>query len=123
MSNTSALLADKKRVHAELVRLAQAGELTHYGVLGASIGKPARWPLWKTVLDEISREQTQKGQPDITFLVLNASTGWPGQIGFIPTGGRPTQAQKDHAQRELGRVFQQYCPGKPTPQLPQRKRQ
>ena len=113
---------DKSRIRSELMKLALAGELTYYGVLGASIGKPARWPLWKTVLDEISREQTQKGQPDITFLVLNASTGWPGQIGFIPTGGRPTQAQKDHAQKELDRVFQQYCPGKPTPQLPQRKR-
>jgi hypothetical protein len=112
---------DKARIRAELMRLAQAGELTYYGVLGVSVGKPARWTLWKTVLDEISLE-TPRTDPDITFLVLNASSGWPGQIGFSPTGGQPTQEQKEHAQKELDRVFRRYCPNKPTPVLPQRKR-
>jgi hypothetical protein len=112
---------DKSRIRSELMTLARAGELTYYGVLGASVGKPARWTLWKTVLDEVSLE-TPKTDPDITFLVLNASTGWPGQIGFSPTDGKPTPAQMAHAQKELDRVFRRYCPGKQTPVLPQRKR-
>jgi hypothetical protein len=116
-------MTDKERIRSELMRLGHAGELTYYGVLGASVGKHARWPLWKTVLDEISREETdKKKEPDITFLVLNASTGWPGQIGFEATDGNPTPAQKQHAQKELDRVFRRYCPGKHTPILPQRKR-
>ena len=63
---------DKSRIRAELMTLAQAGELTYYGVLGASVAKPARWPLWKAVLDEISLE-TPKTDPDITFLVTAAA--------------------------------------------------
>src|ERR1700758_5138829 len=108
------MMTDKGRIRSELKKLAHAGELTYYGVPGASVGKPARWPLWKQVLDEISLE-TPKEDPDITFLVLNASTGWPGQIGFSPTDAKPTPAQKAHAQTELDRVFRRYCPGKPTP--------
>jgi hypothetical protein len=121
MSATLNYAADKARIRSELMKLAHAGKLTYYGVLGASVGKPARWTLWKTVLDEISLE-TPKPDPDITFLVLNAKTGWPGQIGFSPTGGKPTPAQKAQAQNELDRIFQRYCPGKPTPILPQPKR-
>jgi hypothetical protein len=121
MSATVNYAGDKSRIRAELVKLAHAGELTYYGVLGKSVRKPARWPFWKTVLDEISLE-TPKTDPDITFLVLNASTGWPGQIGFIATEGKPTRKQKTDAQNELDRIFRRYCPGKPTPILPRRKR-
>ena len=121
MSAQANYAGDKARIRTELLRLARAGELTYYGVLGASVGKPARWTLWKTVLDEISRE-IPTADADITFLILNATSGWPGQIGFVPTGGHPTPEQKAKAQRELERVFRQYCPGKPIPMLPQRKR-
>lgn len=118
MRSSSDYQADKERVRAELKRLAHAGKLTYYGVLGNAVGKHARWPLWKNILDEISREE----KPDITFLVLNAATGWPSQIGYENTGGKPTLAQKQHAQAQLDAVFRYYCPGKPTPRLPQRKR-
>jgi hypothetical protein len=50
--------------------------------------------------------------------VLNATTGWPGQINYMATEGKPTDEQKRFAQDELAKVFAVYCPGKPIPQLP-----
>ncbi len=113
---------DKKHIRAELEKLAKAGELTYYGVLGAAVGKHARWPLWKQVLDEIAREETRQGRPDITFIILSAKTGWPSQIGFKGVRNKPTEAQMQTAQTELDKVFRHYCPGKPTPTLPKPKR-
>jgi hypothetical protein len=59
-------LADENRVHAELMRLARAGQITYYSALGAAVGKPARWPLWTLVLERISDDELAKGNPDIT---------------------------------------------------------
>lgn len=100
-------------VRTQLEKLARAGRVTYYKDLGATIGKPARWTLWKDVLDEISY-----AKPDITIIVLQASSGWPGQIDYSATNGKPTQAQKTFAQEELAKVFSTYCPGRPVPQLP-----
>ena len=99
-------------VRSELEKLARAGRVT-YKDLGAVIGKPPRWTLWKDVLDEISFTK-----PDITIIVLQAGSGWPGQIDCSATNGKPTPAQKTFAQEELAKVFNSYCPGKPVPQLP-----
>jgi hypothetical protein len=98
-------------VRAELEKLARAGRVTYYKDLGATIGKPPRWTLWKAVLDEISYTK-----PDLTIIVLHS--GWPGQIDYSATDGKPTPAQKKFAQAELTKVFNAYCPGKPVPQLP-----
>jgi hypothetical protein len=98
--------SDKPIIRSKLLDLARAGEVTYYGVLGAPMQRQARWPGWKIILDEISREETAKGEPDVTYLVLNASNGWPGQIGFSPTDGKPTDKQKTQAQSEIARVFQ-----------------
>lgn len=100
-------------VRKELEKLARAGHVTYYKDLGATIGKPPRWTLWKDVLDEISYTK-----PDISIIVLQASSGWPGQIDYSATNGKPTPAQKTYAQEELAKVFKAYCPGKPVPQLP-----
>jgi hypothetical protein len=100
-------------VRAELEKLARAGRVTYYKDLGAVMGKPPRWTLWKGVLDAISYTK-----PDISIIVLQASSGWPGQIDYSATNGRPTPAQKKFAQEELAKVFDAYCPGKPVPQLP-----
>ena len=100
-------------VRVELEKLARAGRVTYYKDLGATIGKPARWTLWKEVLDEISYTK-----PDITIIVLQARSGWPGQIDHSATDGKPTPAQKQFAQAELSKVFKAYCPAKPVPQLP-----
>jgi hypothetical protein len=99
MPNGSTLLADKKRVHAELMRLAHAGQITYYGALGAAVGKHAQWPLWTQVLDGISDDELAKGNPDITDLVLSAKTGWPSRISRQFTNGEPTPQQKQKRPR------------------------
>ena len=122
MPNSSTFLADKKCVHAALMRLACAGQITYYGVLGTAVRKHARWPLWTRVLDEISDDELAKRNPDITDLVLSAKTGWPSRISRKFTHGKPTPQQKQKAQSGLDAVFSHYCPGKPAPKLPKRKR-
>jgi hypothetical protein len=57
-------------VRVELMKLIRAGQITYYGELGRIIGKPARWPHWKKVLDEISFTK-----PDISIIVLLAGSG------------------------------------------------
>jgi hypothetical protein len=90
-------LADENRVHAELMRLARAGQITYYSALGAAVGKPARWSLWTLVLERISDDELAKGNPDITNLVLSAKTGWPSRIQF--TNGKLTPSKnKRHNQ-------------------------
>jgi len=122
MLNRSTLLADKKSVHAELMRLARAGEITYYGDLGAAVGRHKQWPKWTDVLDGISDDELGKDNSDITDLVLNATTGWPSRISRQFTNGKLTDQQKENAQRGLDKVFSQYCPGKQAPILPQRER-
>ena len=114
MSSTSTYV---QPVRVELERLLQRGKVTYYKDLGAVIGKPPRWTLWKSVLDEISYTK-----PDITIIVLNARSGWPGQIDYSATNGKPTDAQKKFAQDELDKVFATYCPGKTAPRLPQKRK-
>ncbi len=102
----------------ELKKLAAAGRVTYYKEIGSKVGRHERWPKWKDVLDTIAKDS-----PDISVLVLNAGSGWPGQIGGKPViDGKPTDKQKEYAQAELDRVFKQYAQGKPTPTLPLRKR-
>jgi ABC-type Zn uptake system ZnuABC Zn-binding protein ZnuA len=110
MSNASQYVP---AIRNELEKLARAGQVTYYKDLGAIVGKPPRWTLWKEVLDEISYTK-----PDVTIIVLQANSGWPGQIDYSATNGKPTPAQKKFAQDELEKVFKAYCPGKPGPQLP-----
>jgi hypothetical protein len=100
-------------IRAELEKLVCAGRITSYRDLGAVIGKPARWTLWNEVLDTISFNR-----PDITIVVLNAKTGWPGQIDYKATDGKPSITQQQFAQGELAEVFARYCPGKSVPKLP-----
>jgi len=82
-----------KPVRAKLQKLARAGKLAYYKDLGHEFNKPARWSEWKKILDEMSLTR-----PDISILVLNATSGWQGQIDYKATNGRPTEAQKKFAQ-------------------------
>jgi hypothetical protein len=102
-------------------RFARAGQITYYGALGAAVGKHARWPLWTQILDGISDDEQAKGNPDITDLVLSAKTGWPSRISRQFTDGKPTDEQKQKAQRGLDEVFRHYCAGKQAPKLPRPK--
>ncbi|RWQ12712.1 hypothetical protein [Mesorhizobium sp.] len=77
-----------------------------YSELGATLGIPAQGP-WKPILDEISREETAAGRPDITYLVVSKTTNLPGQIGF--TAAKPPSAdQTKRALETIEAVFEHY---------------
>jgi hypothetical protein len=98
----------KDEIRAELLRLACEGKTIFYADLGLKLGIPARGP-WKPVLDESSREETARGLPDITFLVINKVTGLPGQIDFKPAKP-PTLGQREMANEMIRQVFAHYRP-------------
>ena len=103
-------------VRNELRKLIAAGKVTYYKDLGDKFNKPARWPGWKAILDEIARDK-----PDMSIIVLRTE-GWQGQVGGEATDGRPTEKQKQYAQAELTRVFTAYSGGKAVPKLPIKRR-
>lgn len=96
----------KEAIRAHLQRCAEAGETIFYAKLGEALGIPVRGP-WKPVLDEISREETSSGRPDLTYLVINKQTGLPGQIGFEPAKP-PTPEQREQAHKAIHEVFAHY---------------
>ena len=96
-------LGRKAAILTVLLRRAQQGSTIFYGELGKEVGIPARGP-WKAILDEIAREETAAGRPDITFLVINRQTGLPGQIGFKPAKP-PTSEQRRTADDVIQKVF------------------
>ena len=59
------------------------------------------------MLDDIAREETAAGRPDITFLVINKQTGFPGEIGFRPAKP-PTREQRKPADDVIEKVFAHY---------------
>src|SRR5271170_405232 len=52
----------KGAIIAVLSQCARQGRTIFYGELGPQVEVPARGP-WKSVLDEIAREETAKGRP------------------------------------------------------------
>jgi hypothetical protein len=97
----------KAEIVAALLRCAQQGRTIFYGDLGEQVGIPARGP-WKAILDEIAREETAAGRPDISFLVISRQTGLPGQIGFKPAKP-PTSEQRRMADDAVQKVFAHHC--------------
>jgi hypothetical protein len=80
------------------MRLAHAGEITYYGVLGAAVGKHARWPLW-TLLDGISDDELAKGLPASPILFSMQRLG--GRVGYLDglqRGTRPLSRNKKRNQ-------------------------
>jgi hypothetical protein len=106
-------LDKKSMVRAELIKCACAGKSASYGDFGARVGIPPQGP-WKPLLDQISQEETASGRPDITFLLINKRTRFPGQIGFV-RANKPSPDQIRLARRELRAVFDKYCPDAPMP--------
>lgn len=96
----------KDAIITVLSRCARQRRTIFYGELGTEVDVPARGP-WKAVLDEIAREETANGRPDITFLVINKQTGFPGQIGFKPAKP-PTPEQRRIADDVIEKVFAHY---------------
>ena len=99
--------ADKRAaIRAELVKRAKAKETITYGRLGAIVGIPGMGP-WKPILDDMGQEETEAGRPDITYLVVRRSTGYPGQIDFQPANP-PTDAQIAYADQVFIAIFEHY---------------
>jgi hypothetical protein len=96
----------KSAIIAALSQCARQRRTIFYGELGQQVDVPARGP-WKAVLDEIAREETANGRPDITFLVINKQTGFPGQIGFKPAKP-PTREQRKIADDAIEKAFAYY---------------
>jgi hypothetical protein len=95
-------------VRIELMKLIRAGKVTYYGELGRTIGKPARWTQWKKVLDEISFKK-----PDISIIVLLADSGWPGQVDYSATEGKPTPHKGNSRRMKLPRCSLYTVPANP----------
>ncbi len=98
--------AKKGVVLAELEKLARQGKTVRYRELGEAVGIPARGP-WKALLDEISRDQTAQGLPDITHLVVGADTRYPHQINF-EDARPPSEAQKAEFERIMVSICDHY---------------
>lgn len=96
----------KEAVTAELLRCAKSGETITYGELGQRVGIPRQGP-WKPLLDIISDEQAARGLPDVTFLIINKGTRYPGQIGRV-VARKPSDEQKALAKRKLDEIREAY---------------
>ena len=66
----------KEKIRTVLLQRASEGRTILYSELGSLVGIPPTGP-WKPVLDEISREETGKRLPEITYLVLSKKTKLP----------------------------------------------
>jgi hypothetical protein len=101
-------LDKKDLIRNELTALAKEVPLRclTYGEFGARVGIPARGP-WKKILDLIASEELTADRPDITFLVINSKTGYPGQIDFEPASP-PSQAQRRSFEAMLKRIAAHY---------------
>ena len=106
---------DKDLIRTELLKCAHARpmEILFYSDFAPRVKMSARGP-WKKVLDEISREETEKGLPDITFLLKRKSTGYPGQIDF-KKAETPDIQQKLRAREKLQEVIDKYNCGSLNP--------
>ena len=106
---------NKRRILDELLKCATAKpmEILFYKDFAPRVGMNYRGP-WRDVLNEISRDETIQGRPDLTYLLRNRKTGYPGQIGFR-RAERPSPQQKDTAKIELQKVIDFYSPGARNP--------
>jgi hypothetical protein len=89
-------------IREALIAVAQRRETITYSRSAEVLGINPRGP-WKPVLDELSRREAGTDRPDITFVLINARTRFPGQIGFQdahPPSARQRQIA-DQTQQEV----------------------
>jgi hypothetical protein len=84
-------------------QFAKTGLFAYYSECGFGAYGPG-----KDVLDEISREETRNGRPDITFVLRSETTGYPSQIGF-KSAKPPDDTQKVQARTEAQRLIDAYA--------------
>ncbi len=64
---------------------------------------------WNDDLDTISREESDNGYPDITFLLRKRADGYPRRIGFRDANP-PDATQKNLAHNVADDIIALYCP-------------
>jgi hypothetical protein len=104
-------------IERELEKCARAipMERPTYTEFGARVGIPPRGP-WEPVLDSIANDADKTGEPDLTFLIRNARTGYPSRIGRRTTR-QPTDDQKRLAWKKVQEIIDAYNPKMPNPFL------
>lgn len=93
-------------IRAELIKCAIYRETTSYTRLAMIVKMPVQG-RWRGVLDQLSREETAAGRPDITHLVISKKTGVSSQIEFQPAV-KPTDAQRRRHTELLVEIYEFY---------------
>lgn len=115
MANRIPYLDKKSLIRNQLLELAKAPAMRPmtYTEFGKLVGIPSQGP-WKLILDHVADEERVRGLPDLTFMVINKRTGYPGQIGGEPAHP-PSDAQKRRAKAEFQKLIDRYNPGARNP--------
>jgi hypothetical protein len=102
-------------IERELLRCATAKPMERptYTELGQRVGIPTRGP-WQPVLDAIANDADKANEPDLTFLIRNARTGYPSRIGRV-TKKNPLPWQKERARDKIQEIIDKYNPETPNP--------
>jgi hypothetical protein len=102
-------------IERELVRCATAKPMERptYTEFGVRVGIPKQGP-WQPVLDAIANDADEAKEPDLTFLIRNARTGYPSRIGRLTTR-EPSDEQKRHAKKKMQEIINKYNPGTQNP--------
>ena len=104
------------RIRAKLLDYAKAKQivLVPYGTLAAELGEHVMAVSNRTTLNRIADREKSNNRPDITFILKNRRTGYPGQIG----GKRahpPSPEQKQRAKAEMQEIIREYSPCSSNP--------
>src|SRR6478735_2677552 len=109
------MASDKSFIRRELFRCALAGEFLFYSEF-----RDRLWPglsgwrkEWSEDLDTISREETDNGYPDLTFLLRKKENRYPSRIGFRDAKP-PDVNQKVQAHNAANQIIALYCPAGTT---------
>ncbi|MCC6736077.1 MAG: hypothetical protein IT534_08100 [Bauldia sp.] len=76
-------LPSREKVVAVLEEVARRRETISYSRLAAILGLPRRGPHWKALLDDLAINAAP-GTPDLTLLVVSATTRLPSQHSLMP---------------------------------------
>jgi hypothetical protein len=108
-------LEKKELVRSELLKCATAKPMQFpaYSEFGPRVGIPTQGP-WKPVLDAIADACDAAGEPDITFVIKNKTTGYPSRVGRV-TRRNLTPDQKRFARGKVQEVIDKFNPGTRNP--------
>jgi hypothetical protein len=70
-------------------------------------GVTARWVSRKKLLDDVAANLAARNEPNVTFILKNALTCYPGQIDMRPAKP-PDSQQKQYAFDEMGKIMRAY---------------